>query len=134
MEDERNGGFSWSPVGQLAADRPLSDQPAEDLPPADDFGAPGAFDPEAPDDAPASAGLSDEEEPAPLPTVDLAGVESAEVITPDAPAGALPPASEPAAGPITVDDEPAPAPRPSDTRRRSDVVRPLPRFMAVANQ
>ena len=144
MEDERsNGGFSWSPVGQLAADRPFSDEPADDLLVPEDLGA-GEDDletvapegsPEAGEDAaPAADDLhSAPDQPAPLPPLDLAGLESTEAIA-DAPPDAWAPAP-PTPSPGAAGDEPAPAPAPqADTRRRSDVVRPLPRFMAVANQ
>lgn len=134
MEDEGNGGFSWSPVGQLAADRPITDEPAQDLALPEEFDGAGAVDPAVQDATPASAGVRDDEEPTPLPTVDLAGVESTEVIDSPVPPEAWPPPAPPAPDPMTAGDEPVPAPRAADTRRGSDVVRPLPRFMAVANQ
>ena len=136
MEDGRgNGGFSWSPVGQLAADRPSSDEPPDDPSP------PVGFDADMGEevtttaaevgveavDAPPPAPPAVEDEPAPLPTFDLAGLESTEVVAPAPP---------PAADPPAVADEPAPASasRPREIRRGSHVVRPLPRFIAVANQ
>ncbi len=132
MEDERsNGGFGWSPVGQLAADQPPFDgsadggdeeqgffDPPEDASPAEDPGTTAAF----------------EEVPPPLPTFDLAALDSADAVLEsadaaesDAPTDAWAPA--PAPDPNSVTDAPAPA-----ARRTTDVVRPLPRFMAVANQ
>jgi chromosome partitioning protein len=138
MEDERsNGGFSWSPVGQLAADRPYSELPADDAGGPDESTVGGGeeramepdpllveTDPSPP--APAEA----EVDPAPLPTFDLAAFEATEVVEPPAPAEARAPAP-PAADERPV--PPAPAPEPT-ARRASEVVRPLPRFMAVANQ
>ena len=127
MEDERStGGFGWSPVGQLAADRPVADDPANaDGMPAeidDDHAAPPA---EAPTPAPAEA------DPPPLPTFDLASLESTEVRTPEVQPEPWAPAAPTRPSPGAVAEAPAPAP---ETRRRSEVVRPLPRFMAVANQ
>ena len=144
MEDERgNGGFSWSPVGQLAADRPPADEAMESDPPATslddalgdqtvaaqagDLGFVG-------DRAGPSAGdvAASEHEPHPLPSFDLAAVE---VMAPEAPSGASTPATEAPRPPVTEERAPATSASPAaDARRRSEVVRPLPRFMAVANQ
>jgi chromosome partitioning protein len=131
MEDERStGGFGWSPVGQLAADRPLADDPAnaDGMPvEIDDDHAAGPAAP--PDEAPAPAPA--QEDPAPLPTFDLASLESTEVLDPEVRPEPWAPAAPPSPPPSPVAEAPAPAP---ESRRMSDVVRPLPRFMAVANQ
>lgn len=125
MEDERtNGGLGWSPVGQLAADRPVPDDPGDDP-------------------SLANGELASEEPPADeaalLPPFDLAGLASIDVAEPevaaDAWAPAPPPASVPTAGAEADDPQAPPAGASQAERRRtSDVVRPLPRFMAVANQ
>jgi chromosome partitioning protein len=141
MEDERStGGFSWAPVGQLAADRPFADDPADDVFSGQDPDSPSGGDeqPLAVDRGPeegtplapaAEEPRSGEEDGRPLPPFDLAGPESTEVIAPDAHSDMPAPAA-----PTALAHEPAPASRPPDTHRRSEVVRPLPRFMAVANQ
>jgi chromosome partitioning protein len=132
MEDERsNGGLSWSPVGQLAADRPVDvDAPYEE-PFARDLE-------EVPTSPPPPTESLDERsretalEPPPRPPFDLDAFASVEVAESPAPLDPDPP--EPS-GPPPVTAPPAPADAPtSDPRRRSEVVRPLPRFMAVANQ
>ena len=141
MEDERgNGGSGWSPVGQLAADRPFADLPTDDAGPdgsAVEGGGERATEPdpllveagpEADPSPPAPAEA--DTDPAPLPTFDLAAFESTEVVASPAPAEAwAPPPPARADRPVP----PAPAPEPT-ARRTSEVVRPLPRFMAVANQ
>ena len=150
MEDERsNGGFSWSPVGQLAAERPFSEEPADDTggpdgPTVERGEEPTTAAPEplagADEDAelPTPPVVSEDAEaaPAPLPTFDLAALDSTEVLEPEAPGAAwtpASPASDPTEAPAPAPAPAAPAPQPS-ARRTSDVVRPLPRFMAVANQ
>ena len=141
MEDERsNGGFGWSPVGQLAADRPFSDEPPDD--PARTEGGPtevGAeqgsapsFPIDAPDDGDPPAPIAGDEGATPPPALDGAVSESTEVLEPGSAAEAWAP-GPPASDPSPITEAPAPAPTP-DARRTSDVVRPLPRFMAVANQ
>ena len=145
MEDERsNGGFSWSPVGQLAADRPFPDEVMESDPPApqldDDVGEGTApvQDLGSVGETPGpSAGhvTSAGEEPPPPPHFDLAAFGSVEVMGAQAPAEPWTPVTEAAPPPMV--DQPAPAApesKTADSRRRSEVVRPLPRFMAVANQ
>ena len=128
MEDERNGGFSWSPVGQLAADRPLSDEEEADPSAGDGVVAlepaltETSFD--VPDTPAPVNDLAPPADAAPLPTFDIGELAA---LQPDSATGAPMPASE----------QPTPASTdagPADTRRRSEVVRPLPRFMAVANQ
>jgi chromosome partitioning protein len=110
MEDERNtGGFGWSPVGQLAADRP----------------------PETLDDLP----VLEDDVVLPPPRVAETATEVVEVEPPEAPGDVV-------ADPAAHWSAPAPPdppdvlldPPPADGRRQSAVVRPLPRFMAIANQ
>ena len=132
MEDERgNGGFGWSPVGQLAADRPFSDHP----PGADLDGVPVEVgeEPATPDADHPAAPAADDVDPPPLPTFDLSAFETTDVIEPEAPVEAWAP--PPTSAPSPIADAPAPEPAPAPAARRpSEVVRPLPRFMAVANQ
>ncbi len=129
MEDERSsGGFGWSSVGQLAVDLPTETD--------------GGSTPEEPEiggeDPPGSdLGTADESDAGtPLPTVDLesgAPVELAPANT-DAPARFEPaPAADHLTPPPPPTDVHTEAP-PAETRRQSEVVRPLPRFIAVANQ
>ena len=111
MEDEVNsGGSGWSPVGQLQTDDPPR----------------GAEDPPLRQDAVAPPPAAEAELVVPaLPDVDAA---------PDA--APAPAVTDPAAhwsAPPDADDVRA-SPPPLEDRRRSDVVRPLPRFMAIANQ
>ena len=110
MEDERNtGGFGWSTVGQLAADRP----------------------PETLDDLP----VLEDDVVLPPPRVAETATEVVEVEPPEAPGDVV-------ADPAAHWSAPAPPdppdvlldPPPADGRRQSAVVRPLPRFMAIANQ
>ena len=112
MEDERNaGGDSWSPRGQLATEHPSDAEAAIDLDidvlPAlhDEVAAPAGFDAEPLTEAPLAP-----------PPVDGAGHRPV----------------------VASSEEPrhaAQAETPAvEGRRRSDVVRPLPRFMAIANQ
>jgi chromosome partitioning protein len=130
MEDERNdGGFGWSPVGQLAADRPFSDQPPDPSALRGGESEPSS-EPASTTSDDAAIGTPTDDDPAPLPAFDLAGVEGVEVAEPEAAA----PAWAPAPPPVLERDPPAPVASTADSRRTSDVVRPLPRFMAVANQ
>ena len=129
MEDEHSsGGFRWSPVGQLAADPPFEedaagdDQRAVDLAPRPD-GEPVDGDLDGPEPA---------EDMPPVPTFDLDALATTEVIDAGAPSTWAPPPPPPTETPPPA---PAPAPAPAvEGRRHSDVVRPLPRLMAVANQ
>ena len=138
MEDEgSSGGFSWSPVGQLAADRPFAEEgsagdpsPAPDMDldlgeptPAADRERAGA--PPVPDHERVAAG----EEPPPVPAFDLSAFDSVDVIEPEAASYETAPAP-----PVLDAPPPTPAQSQPAAPRRSDVVRPLPRFMAVANQ
>jgi chromosome partitioning protein len=127
MEDERsNGGFGWSPVGQLAADRPMADDPTDA-----DGGAAGTDEEQGPAfSAGVTAPAPTEDDAAPLPAFDGAALESTELLAPDIPPEPWSPPARPDQQNV-VADVPAPAPA---SRRVSDVVRPLPRFMAVANQ
>jgi chromosome partitioning protein len=129
MEDERSsGGFGWSSVGQLAVDLPTEPD--------------GGSTPEEPaiggEEPPVSdLGTAEESDP-PVPTFDREPVAAVAVELAPADTEA-PPSFEPAPAPEHVTPAPAPAdvhPQapPAEARRQSDVVRPLPRFIAVANQ
>jgi chromosome partitioning protein len=134
MEDERsNGGSSWSPVGQLAADRPAPDHLDDD---GAESGERFAGDLHPPPSSPATGTPPSveppEEDSPPLPSFDLEALASVEVMEAATPPGAGP---APPGGAEPPSAPPAPAGAPfADTRRRSEVVRPLPRFIAVANQ
>jgi chromosome partitioning protein len=110
MEDERNaGGHSWSPTGQLATEHPPDVEAIavdlDDLPEMqDEVVAPPAFDAEPLTQAPLAS------------HPDAADHWSAPASSEELPAGG---------------ETEVPA---AEGRRRSDVVRPLPRFMAIANQ
>jgi chromosome partitioning protein len=136
MEDERSdGGFSWSPVGQLAADRPFSDDAPVEGSESDVDEQFGSESEVASSDG-SAAGAPSEDDPA-LPAFGLAGVDAREVAEPGAAPDAWTPAPPPVFEPPTMPRQPAPAPvvaAAAGSRRTSEVVRPLPRFMAVANQ
>jgi chromosome partitioning protein len=121
MEDERSsGGFGWSPVGQLAVDLPREEEPDLDPPPEEH-----SLEDAIPD------GL-DADRPEPevvLPAFALDAHTDAGMAPPDADTTA-PDGPRPAPSPADAQ----PAPPPAEARRQSEVVRPLPRFIAVANQ
>src|SRR5215210_3604921 len=85
MEDERaNGGFSWSPVGQLAAERPAVDETTGTEPLAGDgvdldLGvepAPAEPEPVVGDPGPLGEDRSPSAEPPPPPTFDIAELDA----------------------------------------------------------
>ena len=95
MEDERSdGGSSWSPVGQLAADRPsFHEASTDDAAPADRL---AATEDAAPPRAPVDDGGIRAEDP-PAAPFDLAAFSSAEVVSADPATEARTPAHPPQA-------------------------------------
>src|SRR5215212_11967678 len=104
MEDEHgNGGFSWSPVGQLAAERPTVDETTGTEPlPGDEVDQelgiePAPAEPEGGvgDAGPPGEDGSSSAEPPPLPTFDIAELDGLRVREAQEPADPWTPAPAP---------------------------------------
>jgi chromosome partitioning protein len=122
MGDERgDGGYGWSTAASLVTEVPAAtDVPARTEPDVDQDLA-GSTEEPAPDAAPDRV----------LTSNGYGHDEAAPPSSPDPPPDSGPVPSAPPVATMVAD---APVPPPAPNPRRSEVVRPLPRFVAVANQ
>ena len=143
MDDERStGGYGWSTVGQLAPARtePATEEPSagvvesglDDPAPADRESRP---EDQPPQEQPASTSDHPDSEEFVAPPILNHGLDAvvADVaVAPVHPSPPMPTQHEGSSAPPPPDA--APNPPPASGRRPTEVVRPLPRIMAIANQ